>query len=294
MKIFKYVFAAGLAIVVACYKNVTAVAEKKQPAVLTSDTLPKPLLVWSSAGRADSVNEPPAIFYAPHQDDETLGMGATIAELARSGKPVYVVLLTNGSNQNMLSYLQTRNASATMQDVEEARNNEFIAACKTLGATRIYISNDGKGFDENKPLAALTADFKSTMNYFTGLYPAASHKTISGNCDSYNAACEKMPAHQAAATALHQLYDAGKISDATLYRVYFYYGYSGICDHPCSREKTVDPLDKSKRQQAINEYKYVNEKEHRYGLGYWHSVNVLFDNSRDSNLEKVDSMGNDY
>lgn len=253
-----------------------------------------PLLVWIAPGHLKKQNSSIAIYYSPHQDDETIGMGASIAEQVRSGRPVYVVLLSRGDNENMLNYLRSVDPDAEMQDVIEGRNNEFIAACKALGVQRIYIANGGNGFDERESFPDLVADFKKTMTYFANLFENSSQYSTSGNCDSYNQQCDKMPAHQAAATALHQLYDAGLISDITLFREYYYYNNSGKCDRPCSLMKSIDEIDKLQRQKAINEYKFVDLKIHRYGLGYWHSVDVLFNNSWNSNLEEIDSIRNDY
>ncbi|MFA4923648.1 MAG: hypothetical protein WC557_05595 [Ignavibacteriaceae bacterium] len=132
------------------------------------------------------------------------------------------------------------------------------------------------------------------MNYFKNQYPNASHKTVSGNCDSYNPNCDKMPTHQAATTAIHELYNSGIISDIRLYRVYIYYWNYGTCDRSPSWLKPVSANDKTTRINAINEYKYVNASIQRYGLGYWYSVQTLFDNSINSDYEYVDFIENDY
>jgi LmbE family N-acetylglucosaminyl deacetylase len=47
----------------------------------------------------------PAIFYSPHQDDEALGMAGAIREHKEAGRPVYLVLLTNGINSGMLDIM---------------------------------------------------------------------------------------------------------------------------------------------------------------------------------------------
>lgn len=253
-----------------------------------------PLLVWSSATQPNDSVSSPALFYSPHQDDETIGMGASIAEHVRTGRPVYVILLTNGANTEMLAYLQSLNSNATMKDVTNARNNEFIAACKALGVHRIYISNAGNGYDEAVPFVKLKDEFKFTMSYMKDLFPNASHKTISGNCDSYGANSDKMPTHQAAANAIHELYNSRVITDIKLYRVYYYYNDHGADYRSPSWLKSVAFKDKLTRQVAINQYKYVNPSFQRYGLGYWHSVMSLFDNSWDSDYEFVDFIENDY
>lgn len=303
MKAIKYIFSviAVLLTITTCNINsmtrtvpdtarVSANAIHPLPDINTNE----PVLVWSASVRNIAADSTPAIFYSPHQDDETIGMGASIAEQVRLGRPVFVVLLTNGHNLNMLTFLQSLSDHASMQDVADARNNEFIAACKALGADRIYIANGGKGYDEKASLPDLTLRFKTTMIYFSRLFPNAFQHTLSGNCDSFNPNCDKMPAHQAAASAMHELYNAGMITHCILFRAYCYYRNSPKCDRSCNWLKPVNQADKSRRQRAINEYKLVDEKNHRYGLAYWHSVDVLFDNSWDSDYEEVDSMKNDY
>ncbi len=49
---------------------------------------------------SDPLPARPAIVFAPHQDDETLGCGGTIALKRRAGLPVWVVFLTDGSKSH--------------------------------------------------------------------------------------------------------------------------------------------------------------------------------------------------
>lgn len=260
-----------------------------------------PLLVWENQNQPDPLKVRPAIFYTPHQDDETIGMGAAISEHSREGRPVYVVLLTNGMNYHMLAWIRKKyNQAANMQDVIDARNREFIAACIELGAHRIYIANRGKGYNDETIGQCASANwnqtkksFKRTMYYFEKKFPGASHKTISGNCDSYNKQGKKIPSHQAAASALHDLYNMGLISDARLYRVYCFYYIEPSPDKSCNYFSPVSELDKKIKQQAINQYRYKNPDEKRYGLGYW-SVHSLFNNAWDANYEYVDFIESDY
>jgi len=276
-------------------KEYEAKAEQQSEAYQpTTNGTNNPVIVWQSENQPNPLVKAPAIFYPPHQDDETLGMGASIVEHVRIGRPVYVVLLTNGANKGMLAYLKKINPKSTMQDVITARNNEFIAACIALGVHRVYIANAGQGFDESMSLLFLKNNFKNTMSFMRNLFPLASHKTISGNCDSSNRHCHKKPAHQAAANAIHELYNLKTITDVRLYRVYYYYQNTQHCDRRPSWLKPVKTSDKLIRQKAINEYKYINHSIKRYGLAYWQSVPILFDNSWNSNYEYVDFIENDY
>jgi LmbE family N-acetylglucosaminyl deacetylase len=261
-----------------------------------------PHLIWSTSDQPDPLLIRPAIFYSPHQDDETIGMGASIAEHVRSGRPVYLVLLTNGANLAMLGFLREKyNQNATMEDLTRARNNEMIAACMALGIHRVYVAYGGRGYDDQaigdvgSPGWITTKnEFKNTMLYFAKLFPNASQKTVSGNCDSYNANCDKMPAHQAAATAMHELYNTGAILDARLYRVYCYFWHYGSCDRCSSYFYEVSEADKITKQKAIAAYKYIDQDNQRYGLAYYYSAMGLFKGCWDSNYEYVDFIENDY
>lgn len=276
-----------------------------ETATIVSSPMTHPLLVWSQNTQPNPLITPPAIFYSPHQDDETISMAASISEHVRAGRPVYVVLLTNGANAGLLSYIKKHyNSSATMEDVITARNNEFIAACIALGAHRVYIANMGSGYTEAQcygknaatGLLNLTQQFKNSMSYFISLYPLISHKTVSGNTDSYHTGCEKTPAHIAATNALHELYSAGLTNDVRFYRVYCYYWFPsknfGGCDRCSSWFKPIAPVDKLKKQAATAQYKLVDPANHRYGFGNYSFE--LLNNSLSHPYEYVDFVENDY
>jgi LmbE family N-acetylglucosaminyl deacetylase len=67
----------------------------------------------------------PAIVFAPHQDDETLGCGGTIALRWEAGADVQVVFLTDGRASHS-QYL-------TAEDLVEMRQREAVRACSQLG-----------------------------------------------------------------------------------------------------------------------------------------------------------------
>lgn len=67
----------------------------------------------------------PALVFAPHQDDETLGCGGLVALKRARGIPVEVVFLTDG-----------RTSHARFLDADDLalrRRDEAIAACRELG-----------------------------------------------------------------------------------------------------------------------------------------------------------------
>lgn len=74
---------------------------------------------------ADADLAAPAVVFAPHQDDETLGCGGLVALKRARGVPVEVVFLTDG-----------RTSHARFMDADELarrRRDEALAACRELG-----------------------------------------------------------------------------------------------------------------------------------------------------------------
>lgn len=55
---------------------------------------------------------PPAIFYTPHQDDESLGMAGAIVEHIEAGRPVFLVLLTDGKPSACKNYYRVARPAA--------------------------------------------------------------------------------------------------------------------------------------------------------------------------------------
>jgi hypothetical protein len=251
-----------------------------------------PQIIWENK-KKKTKDLPPFIYYAPHQDDETIGMGASIAEKVRLGHPVYIVLLTNGANIEILKYLKSLDSNAIMKDVTQARNNEFLAACIELGVSKVFISNNGAGFDETMGKGKIEDKFEETIRFFCDLFPNATHNTVSGNCDSYNNECHKMSTHQAATNALHKLFSRNIVKEINLFRIYIYYNNINSCDRPCSIIKSSKSKDHKVKQKAINQYKLVNHSKKRYGIGYYHSVYALLENAYNSKFEYIDFIEND-
>ncbi len=79
--------------------------------------------------RCKTVNETElkkrAIVFIPHQDDETLGCGATIYKKIKAGADLFIVFLTDGSRSHS-KFLDEA-------DVKALRHEEALAATKILG-----------------------------------------------------------------------------------------------------------------------------------------------------------------
>jgi len=67
----------------------------------------------------------PALIFAPHQDDETLGCGGLIALKRRGGAAVEVIFLTDGTSSHR-KFL-------AVEEIAARRRDEALAACGELG-----------------------------------------------------------------------------------------------------------------------------------------------------------------
>jgi LmbE family N-acetylglucosaminyl deacetylase len=109
----------------------------------------------------------PAVFFTPHQDDETLSMGASIVQHVAAGRQVIVVLLTDGGASGVRSLYPSDDVFIGERD------REFNAAVKRMGGTpviRADRAHDGQ----------LTIDYaQSVIQEYVDQYPAGSFKTMS-------------------------------------------------------------------------------------------------------------------
>lgn len=238
---------------------------------------------------------PPAIFYSPHQDDEAIGMAGAMQEHKAAGRPVYLVLLTNGVNPALLEIMngatlckwhQTHHEfNLTMEQMMWARKIEFIASARQLGVDKLFILNDGQGWDDQEPYSdynAFVSRIIGSIKHFEQQFPGAAHRLASGFLD-VSLKSGRNPTHRASWDAALMLRHF--IADFKFYRVYIYY------EEPAQRQaqyrlKLKDSWQAVK-QRALDEYKLFIPAANRYALGY-HSVPKLIDNAASDIYEYFD------
>lgn len=151
----------------------------------------------------------PVIFYAPHQDDETLFMGQVIAHHALAGRDVHVVLGSDGSTSRIRNALNGLEGNAwwggshyperefystlSTADFAAARDRELVAACGQLGVQpgNIHLELGTRGPTIDVPGA------EALIRRYDDLYPDAGHYSMWwGDGD---------PTHKALGTALRNL-----------------------------------------------------------------------------------------
>jgi hypothetical protein len=244
-----------------------------------------------------ALDERPGIFYAAHQDDEAIGMAGAIREYKEAGRPVYLVLLTNGANPLLLNILNGSTECAwhqthhdfrlTMEQMCWARKMEFVASAGRLGADGIFIVNEGQGLEPSMDYRQLVKCVKQTIKRFERKFPGATHHLMSGSLDL-------LPAGSASATNLcHQAcWDAAmklrrKISEFRFYRVYIY--WKDPADRRSQYQRDLKSEWQVAKRAALDEYKLFCPEAGRYAVGY-HSVPQLLDAAASDSKEYLDLL----
>lgn len=239
----------------------------------------------------------PAIFYAPHQDDEAIGMAGAIREHKDARRPVYLVLLTNGINSDVLNILNGvvecpwhqigHNFQLTMEQMMWARKVEFVASAGRLGVDKIFILDDGQGFDDVEPYTNygnFVNRLIDTIKRFEAEFPGASHKLVSGRLDLLPDGTTN-PTHQAcwdAATLLRN-----QITDFRFYRIYVY--FKNAASRTSQFQLYLTPGWQAAKRAALDEYKLFNPDAGRFAVGY-HSVSQLIDAAFNDDKEYLDLL----
>lgn len=152
-----------------------------------------PLILWLvitvSPAQAETGQ---VIYFVPHQDDETLYMGADISQQYRLGRQVIVVLVTNG-NASGVRYLlcKQKNVCLTKMQFTTARNDEMIAAVKKLAPNAVIRYENSQDGNLTKAQAL------AVLNKYLKLYPNASFNSTSWMDDH--------PDHRALAYAMKEV-----------------------------------------------------------------------------------------
>ena len=234
-------------------------------------------------GTARAAARPPAIFYAPHQDDESLAMAGAIREHVEAGREVILVLLTRGENGGLLDIMNgtadcplgqdcpgggAHRVGLGQDDIVRGRTAEFRAAARRLGVDRVVVRDRPDSAWGDYP--GFVQEVRATIQEFEARCPGASHKLVNGYRDVVHGGNPDEPnlTHKACREAAEGL--AGLD-----FRFYWVYGYT----YP-QEQRTADyvlPLSANqfaRKRQALAEYGHWDPERGRYALGY-HSVGQL-------------------
>ncbi|SEN79749.1 PIG-L family deacetylase [Lihuaxuella thermophila] len=233
------------------------------------------VLAISPAGVSHAVLTTPAIYYVPHQDDETLSMAVDIAQHIDAGREVIAVLYTSGAGSAAHRMLNGEISSgwwggyhnpategyAPLDDAAftAARTNEMKCALLQLGVKpeNIHIRpvDDDGAYSYN--------EVKNLVLEYATQYPGASHKAMSYHDSTYT--------HADGGRALNDLYNAGVITDAR----FFVSRYDW--NQPRPGWIITPTTDQALRvKHAAKCYEAWNPVVNSYAVGY-HSVHNQFE-----------------
>jgi len=239
----------------------------------------------------------PIIFYAPHQDDEAIGMAGAVQEQKEAGRAVYLVLLTDGVSEDWLKILDGRtfcrwhhtyhDLPLTMEQMIWARKVEFVASAARLGADKIFILDDAQGLDDTEPYIdyrRFVPRVADAIKRFEAKFPGASHRLVSGSLDLLPDGTTN-PTHRACWDAAASL--RSQISDFKFYRVYTY--FQPVAARTAQFQLNLKPAWRVAKQAALNEYKLFKPEAGRFAIGY-HSAPELIDAAYNDDKEYLDLL----
>lgn len=108
--------------------------------------------------RLDLSSQERALVFAPHCDDETLGVGGVIKSLSDAGTPVKTVFFTNGDGFRIAAQFHLKKLNLSSTDYisfGEARQSEAVTAATFLGQTKPAVAF--LGFPDQGLMAMLVA-----------------------------------------------------------------------------------------------------------------------------------------
>lgn len=205
------------------------------------------------------------VFVAPHQDDETLSMGASIRGCVEAGHEVHTVLVTDGLNSGAQRLTGLNRPAFT-----RARDDEFVRASRALGVRfdRVHVSRHAA------EAGALTVQrAEDAIQEFLDAHPGAWLNTY-----THRPAPGRHVDHTVTGQAAVNLFTAGKVANVRLYVEPWALGaYTRA--YPEAEVITERPAAVDRVRDALDAYTDVDRVGGRYGIGY-QSVPRYFDAAR--------------
>lgn len=257
------------------------------PAQVSQCLYADPVMVYQNPADTSAYRKRPFIFYAPHQDDEILGMGGAIATALKNGHPAFIVLITDGRNIMQLKLMQEEGLPVrTIADQVAARNREFLACARALGVNRVYIANKGLGYNDElfgPDYAGCRSCVEKTLLWAEYHFPGAVHNLTSGACDIYDLQGHTNSTHKACSEAA--IRTKHLLNDIRFYRVYAYRLPPALRGTAISLPPGIFDIKK----KAMLWYKR-NLPFGLYGVGWDISVSSLFDAAYKTPYEYMDAL----
>jgi LmbE family N-acetylglucosaminyl deacetylase len=128
------------------------------------------------------------LVFSPHPDDETLGVGGTIAKKIADGFQVYVIIITDG--RNAFSEVFNIQSHPTPAELRTMRKNEVLNALKILGVPRENIRF--LGIEDGKLQDSESAALKEIIKVLKEIDPEEVYFTYSKDVNPDHRAANKI------------------------------------------------------------------------------------------------------
>ena len=202
-----------------------------------------------------------AVFIVPHQDDETISMGAAIANHVDSRRPVHLYVVTDGGASGVRTKLCTAAYNyqcLSYEDFVKARNVEVVDAAMALGVPRdnIHLMGYADGTLTYDKAVAIIGKIVSDHG------PSASYKTTSW--------LEKHSDHIALGDALNRMCRSGQVTDCR-----FYHSPLHRTDSSIATSQVVTPRSGIEKNSAKVKAAVATYKNSRYKIAYLSSGKSL-------------------
>jgi LmbE family N-acetylglucosaminyl deacetylase/CelD/BcsL family acetyltransferase involved in cellulose biosynthesis len=242
-----------------------------EPDPLAAPPVPPRSRLARARARVTRRVRPPNIWYAPHPDDESIFMGASIA--LATDRDNILVMLTRGGASGAIKKVNARlDKPLTRKEFMRARVRELRAAARALGVA-----------EENllvKDLPDGGLDVPSVREVISDMaerHPGAVHRTM-----SY---LDPHADHRTAGEALLAAHADGEVK-----RPVFYVPIPHLDETVGTPVDLSDPRGVAAKKAALQEYHYWAPHERRYAIGQ-HSVTALIRKQLHAPVEHVHGPG---
>jgi len=202
------------------------------------------------------------LFVSPHQDDETLSMGASIRKHIEAGHDVHVLLLTNGVNSGARAKTGLDRPRFTA-----ARDDEFARACRSLGVpfSNVHVSRHSTS-DGGVTVQSVDDAVREFLNGRSDVWL----KTYTNlNWSGRHAD------HQLSGQAAVSLLSSGVVTNLRLYvEPWMLAAFKAA--NPGVAVSAERPTNLAAVRSALDDYKEADHPGGRWGIGYL-SVPAAFD-----------------
>jgi LmbE family N-acetylglucosaminyl deacetylase len=207
----------------------------------------------------------PAVFFAPHPDDETLGMGGAIRRAVLEGRTVVVELMTRGTGSGARYSFSVKGPDGKPDTMPESpfgdtRVREFLDALQRLGVTAVHVNDNQDG-------ALTAAQVRERTRFWTDRKDPGLALTGTAGKQDYN----HHPDHMAVYKGLVDT----KWPNTTWLMVY--QNRNPKAGSSKSGKTQLEGELCNAKRNALRSYRLVDPERGRLGIGWLHSTGDLFD-----------------